>query len=58
VGTISSYGPTSPGVRDDLAGATAYSRGFLDLRRYNRVSPEGQEGLGAFLDKRKPRWCN
>ncbi|MFC5568684.1 enoyl-CoA hydratase-related protein [Lysobacter yangpyeongensis] len=23
-----------------------------------RVSPEGQEGLAAFLDKRKPAWCN
>lgn len=23
-----------------------------------RVSSEGQEGLGAFLDKRKPRWCD
>ncbi|MFC0677886.1 enoyl-CoA hydratase-related protein [Lysobacter korlensis] len=23
-----------------------------------RVSPEGQEGLGAFLDKRKPAWCD
>ena len=23
-----------------------------------RVSPEGQEGLGAFLDKRKPAWTN
>lgn len=22
-----------------------------------RVSPEGQEGLGAFLGKRKPAWC-
>lgn len=22
-----------------------------------RVSPEGQEGLAAFLDKRKPQWC-
>lgn len=22
-----------------------------------RVSEEGQEGLGAFLEKRKPRWC-
>jgi methylglutaconyl-CoA hydratase len=21
-----------------------------------RVSPEGQEGLGAFLDKRPPSW--
>ena len=33
------------------------------LRRYTenaiariRVSPEGQEGLNAFLEKRKPRW--
>jgi methylglutaconyl-CoA hydratase len=23
-----------------------------------RVSPEGQEGIGAFLDKRKPAWCS
>jgi methylglutaconyl-CoA hydratase len=23
-----------------------------------RVSPEGQEGLGAFLGKRKPAWCD
>lgn len=23
-----------------------------------RVSPEGQEGLAAFLDKRKPSWCS
>ncbi len=23
-----------------------------------RVSPEGQEGVGAFLDKRKPRWAD
>ncbi len=23
-----------------------------------RVSPEGQEGLSAFLDKRKPSWCD
>jgi methylglutaconyl-CoA hydratase len=21
-----------------------------------RVSPEGQEGMAAFLEKRKPRW--
>jgi outer membrane protein assembly factor BamA len=41
-GTITSYAPTSPGVRDAFPGATTYSRGFLDLRRYNRLSPEGQ----------------
>jgi methylglutaconyl-CoA hydratase len=23
-----------------------------------RVSPEGQEGLGAFLEKRKPSWSS
>ena len=28
-----------------------------DLIARLRVSPEGQEGLGAFLDKRKPAWC-
>ena len=22
-----------------------------------RISPEGQEGIAAFLDKRKPSWC-
>ena len=29
-----------------------------DLIARLRVSAEGQEGLGAFLDKRKPKWCN
>ena len=29
-----------------------------DLIAALRVSPEGQEGLSAFLDKRKPAWCN
>lgn len=28
-----------------------------DLIAHLRVSPEGQEGLAAFLDKRKPAWC-
>ena len=27
-----------------------------DLIARLRVSPEGQEGLSAFLDKRTPRW--
>ena len=35
--------PTTPGVRDaDVDGITTYTRGFLDLRRYNQLSPEGQ----------------
>jgi methylglutaconyl-CoA hydratase len=29
-----------------------------DLIAALRVSPEGQEGLSAFLDKRKPAWCD
>jgi methylglutaconyl-CoA hydratase len=29
-----------------------------DLIAALRVSPEGQEGLGAFLDKRAPRWVD
>jgi hypothetical protein len=42
-GALTALGPTSPGVRDAAsAGSMAYSRGFLDLRRYNRLSPEGQ----------------
>ena len=41
-GDITSLAATSPGVRDATLGATTYARGFLDLRRYNRLSPEGQ----------------
>jgi hypothetical protein len=42
-GKTTAFGPTSPGVRDAVGdGATNYARGFLDLRRYNRLSPEGQ----------------
>ncbi|WP_159017570.1 enoyl-CoA hydratase-related protein [Cognatiluteimonas profundi] len=29
-----------------------------DLIARLRVSPEGQEGLAAFLEKRKPAWCD
>lgn len=39
------------GNRDALDGATA------DLIAALRVSPEGQEGLSAFLDKRAPAWA-
>lgn len=44
-GTVTSFGPTSPGVRDDpdpTGGRVAYQRGFMDLRRYNRLSPHAQ----------------
>jgi len=38
--------PTDPGVMDDTAERIARVR----------VSDEGQEGIGAFLEKRKPSW--
>jgi hypothetical protein len=42
-GRTTSFGVTSPGVRDpDADGLTRYARGFLDLRRYNQLSPESQ----------------
>ena len=42
-GRTTAFGTVSPGVRDpDIDGLTTYARGFLDLRRYNRLSPEGQ----------------
>lgn len=45
-GNTTAFGPTSPGIRDPSpGGATNYARGFLDLRRYNRVSPDGQLNL-------------
>jgi len=45
-GNTTSFGPTSPGVRDtNTTGVTRYTRGFLDVRRYNRVSPEAQLNL-------------
>jgi methylglutaconyl-CoA hydratase len=44
-----------------MAGATSEARSANDLHNAGliarlRVSAEGQEGLGAFLDKRKPAW--
>jgi methylglutaconyl-CoA hydratase len=37
--------------------ATRIDAANADLIAGLRVSPEGQEGLSAFLDKRKPAWC-
>lgn len=39
VGAISAAGPTSLGVRMLPQGDTRYQRGFLDVRRYNRLAP-------------------
>jgi hypothetical protein len=62
-GEVTSFGETSfsaisalprgPGARDETPGRREYGRGFLDLRRYNRVSPNGQVNgrvvLGGWL---------
>jgi hypothetical protein len=34
--------PETAGGRDETPGFRRYGRGFLDLRRYNRISPNGQ----------------
>ena len=51
-------------VTGGLAMAGALEDGFEAVKGYTaeaiaeaRVSPEGQEGLRAFLDRRKPRWA-
>jgi methylglutaconyl-CoA hydratase len=41
---------------DASQGADALDEANAELIARLRVSPEGQEGLGAFLDKRKPNW--
>src|SRR5207253_3130227 len=43
-GAISSYGPTSNPIRAGT-GPTRYIRGFLDLRRYNRLGPSSALNL-------------
>lgn len=45
-GRITEYGPTSRGIRDiNPTGRNEYDRVFFDVRRYNRVSAEGQLNL-------------
>jgi len=48
-GRIDAAGPTSANVRAVPAGPTRYHRGFLDVRRYNRVSPSAQLNLRLVL---------
>ena len=38
-GNIDDLAPTSLGVRSQLPGGTSYQRGFVDVRRYNRLAP-------------------
>jgi hypothetical protein len=48
-GRIDVPGPTSPDVRILPSGPTRYHRGFVDVRRYNRVSPGTQLNLRLVL---------
>jgi len=55
-------GPRAVAQAKELIEEVAFRR-VEDVQRYTveaiadiRVSPEGQEGLRAFLEKRKPRW--
>jgi cytoskeletal protein CcmA (bactofilin family) len=46
IGRITSYGPTSRAIRDiNPRGRNAFDRVLLDVRRYNRISAEGQVNL-------------
>jgi hypothetical protein len=45
VGELTALGVTSPGVRAANLGRVAYTRGLVDLRRYNRLSPRSQVNL-------------
>ena len=41
-GTVTSFATLTPGVRATTDPHVTYGRGFLDVRRYNRVSPTAQ----------------
>jgi hypothetical protein len=45
VGMLTALGVTSPGVRASGVGPVAYTRGLVDVRRYNRLSPRAQVNL-------------
>jgi methylglutaconyl-CoA hydratase len=40
------------------ADSSAVDAANADLIAHLRVSPEGQEGIAAFLEKRRPSWCS
>ncbi|MDQ6925115.1 MAG: hypothetical protein M3154_02640 [Candidatus Eremiobacteraeota bacterium] len=41
-GLLGPESPDIPGVRDERPGHRSYGRGFLDVRRYNRITPDAQ----------------
>ncbi len=63
ISALLSCGPKAQGHAKELIHVVRESPTGPDLMRYTaryiaevRASPEGQEGLGAFLEKRKPNW--
>ena len=48
-GQIDALAPTSVGVRLASSGLTSYQRGFVDLRRYNRLAPTSALNLRLVL---------
>ena len=48
-GVITEAAPTSPGVGGTVAGDSHYQRGFLDVRRYNRLGPDAALNLRGVL---------
>ena len=45
LGALTDLGVTAPGVRASSPGRVSYTRGHLDVRRYNRLSPRSQVNL-------------
>ncbi len=43
--TFASFGPTSSGVRSTFSNNVQYGRVFVDVRRYNRISPSDQVNM-------------
>jgi len=48
-GTLDVVAPTTVGVRDVTPGKISYTRGLLDVRRYNRLAPRAQVNVRAVL---------
>jgi len=48
-GRVESFAQLSPGIRTTDDPKVTYGRGFLDLRRYNRLAPEAQLNLRLVL---------
>jgi len=48
-GELTEVAPTSPNVRTTALGRMQYTRGFLDVRRYNRLAPNAALNLRGVL---------